>query len=55
MGWVLTLMGVAAVVLVIAAAFVQLNHTPTRRAYVELWFSRLHDFKEKREQKYHHR
>ena len=46
MGLVLTLMGMVAVILVITATVAQLTHTPTRRAYVELWSLRLHEFKE---------
>lgn len=45
---VLSLLGVVAVVLVIAATVVQFAHAPTRRAYKELWSTRLHEFKEHR-------
>lgn len=47
-GTVLTLMGVVAVVLVVMVIMLLLTHTPTRRAYAELWSMRLREIKEKR-------
>lgn len=46
-GAVLTGMGVVAVVFVVTTFMLILTHTPTRRAYVELWSMRLREIKER--------